>query len=97
MTPRPNTLCPACGFDLGFPPWQGESPSDEICPCCGIQFGYSDAAGGDIAKRTALYRQWRERWKKSGMKWAHPSDPPPDNWNPEEQLASLMAMERTRR
>ena len=40
-------FCPVCGFDLGFRPWDGPNPSDEICPCCGIQFGYHDAAGGD--------------------------------------------------
>jgi hypothetical protein len=50
-----STLCPVCGYDLGFEPWRGESASDEICPCCGIQFGYSDFAGGDPEARKALY------------------------------------------
>jgi hypothetical protein len=30
--------CPVCGFDLGFRPWDGASPSNEICLSCGIPF-----------------------------------------------------------
>jgi hypothetical protein len=42
-----NDFCPVCGYDLGYPAWQGASASDEICPCCGIHYGYDDAAAGD--------------------------------------------------
>src|SRR2546421_398332 len=49
-----NNKCPACGYALGFAPWDGESPSDEICPCCGIQFGYDDAHHGEKGTRLVL-------------------------------------------
>ena len=54
-----STLCPACGYDLEFPAWDGESASDEICPSCGIQFGYTDTAGGDLEARQRLYLAWQ--------------------------------------
>jgi len=47
--------CPACGFLLQMPPWDGKLPSEEICPCCGIQFGYDDSAGGDSLRRKEVY------------------------------------------
>jgi hypothetical protein len=79
------TLCPACGFDLGFEPWRGESPSDEICSSCGIQFGYDDFAGGDLQRRRAFYGEWRADWIAQGMPWFS-SSPPPDAWDPARQL-----------
>lgn len=79
-------FCPACGYDLGFPPWKGVVPSDEICPCCGIQYGYDDAAGGDINKRTLIYEAWKNHWIKEGMPWRSIATKPPDNWNPMRQL-----------
>jgi len=78
-------LCPVCGFDLGFPPWQDDSPSDEICPCCLIQFGYDDAAGGDLKQRSKIYDLWREKWRKEGMKWRGASHPP-QGWDGIAQL-----------
>ena len=51
--------CPACGSELDFEPWKGESAADEICPYCGIQFGYNDASA-DL--REQIYREWREAW-----------------------------------
>jgi hypothetical protein len=77
--------CPACGFDLGFPPWEGESPSDEICPSCGIQFGYDDASGGDLNRRAEVYRLWREAWIDRGMPWTSKA-PRPRDWDPGRQI-----------
>ena len=79
-------LCPVCGFDLGFRPWDGESPADEICPCCGIQFGYDDAAGGDAGRRGQLYAKWRAEWIAAGMPWRGRGRPAPADWNPGEQI-----------
>jgi len=83
---KKKTACPVCGFDLGFPPWVGDSPSDEICPCCGIQFGYEDVRGGEF--REGVYRGWRGKWIEDGMKWWS-SNPMPKNWNPKKQLENL--------
>lgn len=80
-----STLCPACGFDLGFPPWLGTSPSHEICPSCGIQFGYTDHAAGDSLLRRTLYNQWRTEWIRGGMTWSG-GDAAPDGWDPVMQL-----------
>ena len=82
-------LCPVCGYDLGFPPWEGQSPSDEICPSCGIQFGYDDAAGGDLAMRTKVYLKWRWDWIRRGMPWSSAGRPQPPNWAPREQLPRI--------
>jgi hypothetical protein len=79
-------LCPVCGFDLGFRPWDGESPSDEICPCCHIQFGYHDAVWGDIERRKNIYAKWRADWIGSGMVWDKGRSEPPPGWNPAAQL-----------
>lgn len=84
-----KNLCPACGYDLGFESWRGNSASFEICPCCGIQFGYTDAAGGDGEKRKEIYREWRGQWIKGGMVWDKGSSPPPENWNSQEQLKNI--------
>lgn len=81
-----QNLCPACGYDLGFRPWTGNSASDEICPSCGIQFGYDDAAGGDINARTAIYSQWRRAWIRGGMKWQGRGMSEPPDWDPSLQL-----------
>src|SRR5262245_44358328 len=83
-----STLCPVCGFDLGFAAWNDESPSHEICPCCGIQFGYGDATPGGVPARTAIYSEWRAEWQQAGMPWRDQSKPP-QGWNPAAQLAAL--------
>ena len=80
--------CPACGFDLGFKPWDGNSASDEICPSCGIQFGYSDCAGGDLNRRQEVYREWRERWIAQGMQWKN-ARKRPDGWDAICQLRTI--------
>lgn len=82
-----QTLCPACGFDLGFSPWLDDSPSDEICPCCGIQFGYDDAVGlRNRSLRGAVYAGWRNEWKQAGMPWRGKGRDAPKGWNPTDQL-----------
>jgi hypothetical protein len=82
------TCCIVCGFDLGFKPWNEDSPSDEICPCCGIQYGYDDADNADL-QRQQVYEQWRLRWVKGGMTWWSKSRLPPAGWNPALQLRRL--------
>lgn len=85
------TLCPVCGYDLGFEPWVEDSASDEYCPSCGIQFGYHDVteASGIIGTREQIYVQWRERWVSGRMKWDSKGISPPSNWNPKEQLKRI--------
>lgn len=79
------TTCPACGFELGFEPWQGHSASDEICPCCWIQFGYDDCAGGNVHSRQDIYDAWRQKWIAEGMLWRG-TRRAPEGWNAVAQL-----------
>jgi hypothetical protein len=80
-------LCPVCGYsELSEPPWQNESPSDEICPSCGTHFGFDDVAGGDAGAREVLYRNRRQAWRIAGCPWFSVGRPPPRGWNPYEQL-----------
>jgi hypothetical protein len=85
-----STLCPVCGFDLGFPPWNGDSASDEICPSCGIQFGYDDASGGSAAERLAIYVRWRDEWRSNGMQWWSKGRKAPPEWDPSAQLRRVI-------
>jgi ssDNA-binding Zn-finger/Zn-ribbon topoisomerase 1 len=55
-------ICPACGGELDFKPWDNELSSLEICPHCKIQFGYDDELGGATEKKPKLYRLWNEAW-----------------------------------
>lgn len=83
-------LCPVCGYpDLEESPWMNDEGSDEICPSCGTHFGYHDAAGGDAAKREAVYRQLRDAWKAGGSRWFSPGEAPPSGWDAEEQLEAV--------
>ena len=82
-------LCPVCGYQLDFKPWNDVSASDEICPCCGIQFGYYDAGPDD---RMQIYREWRIRWRAQGGKWQS-CNPCPDDFDPEGQLKRLAHFE----
>ena len=83
-------LCPVCGYpDLHELPWDGDSGSFEICPSCGTQFGYDDAAGGDAARREAVYASLRLAWKAAGCPWSSPGQPPPGDWNPAGQLEAV--------
>lgn len=87
---RDQYLCPVCGYDrLDEPPWDNESPSDEICPSCGTHFGYDDAAGGSAAQRQARHRDLRERWKAAGCPWFSRTAWQPEDWNPRTQLVSV--------
>jgi hypothetical protein len=88
-------LCPACGFDLWFAPWNEGAPSYEICPSCGIQFGYDDAAGGRESERAAIYTSWRARWTQDGMPWFSAGQRPPADWNPAKSLERLLGQPRT--
>jgi hypothetical protein len=88
-TVGPFTICPVCGYNLGFAPWKGNSAADEMCPCCGIQFGYDDFAGGDIQLRQAVYGTWREEWIRGGMKWSSKGSKPPSDWDPSTQLKGI--------
>ena len=60
MGEKVKYICPVCGYDLGFPAWDGESPSDEICNCCGIQFGYGDIGPGGLEGRKKIYEDFRQ-------------------------------------
>ena len=84
--------CPCCGYaGLDESAWNSiGSPSDEIFPCCGIQFGYPDAAGGDLARRHEVYRQWRRNWARRGMPWSSPGQGPPPGWDPEVQVEQFL-------
>lgn len=84
-----SSLCPVCGYDLGFQAWQEESPADEICPSCGIQFGYDDAAGGDPEARRNVHLAWRKHWIDLGMPWCSLGIPRPKDWSPADQLSRV--------
>jgi hypothetical protein len=88
MTEALTDRCPACGFALGFPAWNGDSASDEICPCCFIQFGLDDWRGAADDQKT-IYRKWREQWIAEGMPWRSKGRPRPQHWNARDQLATL--------
>jgi hypothetical protein len=81
-------MCPVCGYELGFEPWQAELPSDEISPCCGTQFGYDDHRARGRSDHE-LYRQLREDWIANGMSWWSKSTPPPRAWDAVAQLTRL--------
>lgn len=84
-----STLCPACGFDVGEPPWQGGGGSHDICVSCGLQFGYQDSmANGDPAN--AFYHGWRSCWLTHGAPWSGAAIKPPPNWDPKEQVREFL-------
>jgi hypothetical protein len=63
-------LCPVCGYQLDFKPWDRNCSSQEICPGCGIHFGYHDVCGGQgLAARMAVYIRWRVAWECNGRQW----------------------------
>ena len=82
-------LLPGLRVRASVSPWDGPSASDEICPSCGLHFGYDDAAGGDLAKRAMIYRQWRARWLANGMPWSSRGEPAPPDWAPRTQVARV--------
>jgi hypothetical protein len=87
MEPVKHFRCPVCGYaNLSEPP-RGKSGggSYEICPSCGFEFGVTDDDEG------FTYSSWRRQWIDSGMIWyGKDSDPPPIDWNPNEQLQNLL-------
>lgn len=86
-----STLCPACGFDAGEPPWQGGGGSHEICLSCGLQFGYQDSlAKGD--PENAFYHGWRSCWLTHGAPWSGHGSRPPPNWDPKEQVRRFLRL-----
>lgn len=80
--------CPVCGYPgLSEPPRSPKSGggSYEICPSCGFQFGVTDDDRG------FSYETWRSSWISRGMPWdSQGIEPPPENWNPKEQLERLL-------
>ncbi len=88
LVTQPEFICPVCGYELSEPAWGDDGGSFEICDSCGIQFGYEDAAGGDREVRAARWREWRAAWVADGMPWRGVGRPP-DDFEPEAQLARL--------
>jgi hypothetical protein len=84
-----ESLCPACGFDLGDPPWANGSPSDEICPSCGLQFGYQDSKAKG-KRDDAFYHGWRSCWLTHGAPWSGAGQKPPLGWSAKEQVRSYV-------
>jgi hypothetical protein len=82
MNSTEATLCPVCGFDLGFQPWNGRKASEAVCGCCGIRFGLDDQ---DPDARTGSYLAWRQQWVQEGMRWWGPKAPS-SGWDPVRQL-----------
>jgi hypothetical protein len=82
---KSSTICPVCGYDLGFVPWD----SHEMCPSCGMQFGYYDSTSGGPERQQQLYAEWCQRWIDEGMPWNGEGQPRPANWNPAAQLRRL--------
>ena len=77
--------CPVCGYPGLQEPVRGTDGggSYEICPSCGFQFGVTD---DDQAITPA---QWREAWKRGGMKWNSRGQPQPRGWDPVRQLERM--------
>ena len=78
--------CPVCGYaGLSEPPRTASGGgSYEICPSCWFEFGVSDEDRG------YSYPAWRQEWIEAGMPWRSAEiEPPPDGWNPEEQLRQV--------
>jgi hypothetical protein len=86
-----STLCPVCGYPLGFESWKGNSASHEMCPSCGIEFGYDDVpdASGAKGTRDQIYTQWRQKWMRGGMKWSSHGIKPPPSWKPLSQIKMI--------
>lgn len=57
--------------------------SYEICPCCRFEFGVTDDDRG------FTYGLWRKRWIDEGKPWRSTVQPPPEGWDPDDQLATI--------
>jgi hypothetical protein len=75
-------VCPVCGYPgLEEEPRSAEGGgSYEICPCCSFQFGVTDEDLG------FSFEDWRQRWKREGMRWDKGDSEPPPGWDPVVQL-----------
>lgn len=80
-----SDACRICGYSLGEPPWgdDGTSPAYVICHCCGAEAGVDDQSVDEV-------RMYRNRWRRSGMKWFRPHERPKD-WNLDYQLERVPA------
>lgn len=88
------TLCPVCGYDLGYRAWETRSsPSGRRCPCCGVIFGLDDTSTPDnpswnqvllVHLRAGWIRGWHMAWMGNED---HPR--PPDSWDPLMQVLRL--------
>jgi hypothetical protein len=97
-TPEGPFLCPVCGFaELYEPAWRHGSGSLEICRCCGTQFGYQDIqAVHGVRERFEIHDDLRAKWIADGMRWTSCGiEDPPTGWDPQSQLARLLALDRT--
>ncbi len=86
-----STLCPACGFDVGDPPWHDAGGSQDICPSCGLQFGYQDAlAKGN--RDDPFYHGWRSCWLTHGAPWSGHGIKAPPQWDPQDQVRRFLGL-----
>ena len=84
--------CPVSGYPALNEPARSPrtgSGSYEICPSCRFQFGVTDDDRG------YSYVEWRQLWILRGMPWDNAdvggeTEPPPDGWDPRQQLDSLL-------
>lgn len=90
MPPSPSHPCLVCGYPGLLEPARGVDGggSYEICPSCGFQSGVTDDDEGISPV------QWREVWKRGGMKWSSRGQLPPRGWDPAGQLARRLQSER---
>lgn len=65
--------CPVCGFPLKY-----SADNFNICPSCGTEFGAETSI--------YTYQELRDNWMQRGAHWASRFYPPPNNWNPWQQM-----------
>jgi hypothetical protein len=81
---KQSNYCPVCGYDALTAP----AADYNICPCCGTEFGYHDLGH--------TWAELRENWLWKGMPWFSHHTPPPNGWNPQEQLKKFALGESIR-
>ncbi len=81
---------PICGYgEFDEPPWSSDgSPSYDICPSCGVEFGYQDFAQDEVERR-GRWRDLRQKWIGSGMRWSSSVERRPPSWDPVKQLKNI--------
>jgi len=91
-------LCSACWFPGCFP----QAPYVEggglvgvgICPCCFFEPGFDDQQGASADAEPTVsgsILKYRAAWTADGMPWLSTLINAPAGWNPEVQLARLIA------